>query len=161
MPTVLPSYALLAGWGVIAAMGKRTPEAEATLLELLGIGLGFETAAPCIGWSVEGLRKWRRDDEEFEMRCQAAIGNGKRRVVGKLLELIDQGNDRAIIFWLKTRTEEFREEKIKVDGADPLAMASLLVAQIQGARFATPLGATETVPISTNGNGQTNGNGHH
>lgn len=132
--------------------GKRTPEAEATLLELLELGLGFESAAPVIGWTTEGLRKWRRDDEEFEERCQAAIGNGKRRVVGKLLELVERGNLGAICFWLKTRTEEFREEKQKPPEFVE-SPADTWMRHLDRVRASTPLPKNGT-------NGHANGSGH-
>lgn len=134
-------------------MGKRTPEAEETLQRLLELGLGFESAAPCIGWTPEGLRKWRRDDEEFETRCQAAIARGKERVVGKLMEKIESGNLPAIFFWLSRRTDEFRE-KVTLDNSD-VATNQWAAAMALANRLTTP-----PVPASDNGNGSVNGNGH-
>lgn len=90
---------------------KRTPENERLLLQALELGLGFESAAPLLGVSTQTLRNWRNNDEAFAMTCQTSIAKGKVRVVGKLIELINKGNLGAICFWLKTRTEEFREVK--------------------------------------------------
>jgi len=92
-------------------VNKRTPEAEKTLLMALGMGMGFESAAPLAGVIVQTVRNWRKADEDFEQRCQEAIAKGKLRVVGKLMEQINNGHHGAITFWLKTRMEEFQERK--------------------------------------------------
>jgi len=54
-------------------------------------------------------------------------------VAGKLMELIRSGNVAATIFWLKTRTEEFRE--IRPDKqVDTEAMAGELEAAARAMR---------------------------
>ena len=88
---------------------KRTPEAEALIIKALGVGLSYEVAADFAGVHRDTLLDWRRKDETFSASIKGATARGKVGVAGKLMELIRAGNVAATIFWLKTRTEEFRE----------------------------------------------------
>ena len=90
---------------------KRTPEAEDLIVKALGVGLSFEVAADFAGVHRDTLLAWRRTDETFSAAIKGATARGKVGVAGKLMELIRSGNVAATIFWLKTRTEEFRELK--------------------------------------------------
>ena len=90
---------------------KRTPQAEALIVKALGVGLSFEVAADFAGIHRDTLLDWRRKDETFSAAIKGATARGKVGVAGKLMELIRAGNVAATIFWLKTRTEEFREMK--------------------------------------------------
>lgn len=101
-----------AGAVVVKKMGrpsKRTPAAEALILKALGVGLSYEVAADFAGVHRDTLLDWRRKDEAFSASIKGATARGKVGVAGKLMELIRAGNVAATIFWLKTRTEEFRE----------------------------------------------------
>jgi hypothetical protein len=117
----------------MAAPSKRTPEAEQLLFRALELGMGFNSAADLIGVSGNTLLRWRTDDPELALKCTQAKARGKMRVVGKLIELIDKGNLGAICFWLKTRTDEFKEHKDndQVTKADLQAAFREAAAQIQ------------------------------
>lgn len=90
---------------------KRTPEVERTIRAALGKGLSYQTAAELAGILPDTLRRWRRDDTDFSADCKRAKAEGKANIVGKLIENANSGNVTAQIFWLKTRTEEFREHR--------------------------------------------------
>ena len=88
---------------------QRSPEAYATIYRALRLGLGFGVAAELIGVHRDTIYKWREDDQEFDASCKRAKSEGVEDVVQQLQTLISRGNLGAICFWLKTRTEEFRE----------------------------------------------------
>jgi len=90
---------------------KRTPEVERVVCDALRLGLSFVSAAGIAGIHPDTLREWRREDPDFSATCEKAKGEGKRFVVGKLIENVKAGNVTAQIFWLKTRTDEFREHR--------------------------------------------------
>jgi len=117
----------------IGRPSKRTPEVEALIIKALGVGLSYETAADFAGIHRDTLLDWRRKDEAFSAAIKGATARGKVGVAGKLLELVRAGNVAACIFWLKTRTVEFRE--IRHDRpADAEAMASDLEAAAKAMR---------------------------
>lgn len=112
---------------------KRTPEVEALILKALGVGLSYEVAADFAGIHRDTLLSWRRADEGFSAAIKEATARGKVGVAGRLMSLIQSGNVAATIFWLKTRTEEFRE--IRQDRtADPEAVAQELEAAAKAMR---------------------------
>ena len=117
---------------------KRTPDAENLIIKALGVGLSYEVAADFAGIHRDTLLDWRRKDEAFSASIKGATARGKVGVAGKLMELIRAGNVAATIFWLKTRTEEFRELKQdrQVDAetiaADLEAAAKAMRGSIQG-----------------------------
>lgn len=112
---------------------KRTPEVEALIVKALGVGLSYEVAADFAGIHRDTLLAWRRADEAFSASIKAATARGKVGVAGRLMSLIQNGNVAATIFWLKTRTEEFRE--IRQDrNADPEAIAQELEAAAKAMR---------------------------
>tara|TARA_R100000315_G_scaffold32424_1_gene13136 strand:- start:28 stop:537 length:510 start_codon:yes stop_codon:yes gene_type:complete len=88
---------------------KRTPEVEALIAKALSLGLSFEVAADLAGIHRDTLLDWRRKDEDFSAAIKQSTAQGKMAVAGRLMTLIHGGNVAATIFWLKTRTEEFRE----------------------------------------------------
>lgn len=112
---------------------KRTPEVERLIIKALGVGLSYEVAADFAGIHRDTLLDWRRKDEGFSAAIKGATARGKVGVAGKLMELIRSGNVAATIFWLKTRTEEFRE--IRPDRhADAEAVAGELEAAAKAMR---------------------------
>ena len=112
---------------------KRTPEVEALIIKALGVGLSYEVAADFAGVHRDTLLAWRRSDETFSAAIKEATARGKVGVAGRLMSLIQNGNVAATIFWLKTRTEEFRE--LRQDRtADPEAIAQELEAAAKAMR---------------------------
>lgn len=112
---------------------KRTPDVEALILKALGVGLSYEVAADFAGIHRDTLLSWRRTDESFSAAVKEATARGKVGVAGRLMSLIQSGNVAATIFWLKTRTEEFRE--IRQDRtADPETIAQELEAAAKAMR---------------------------
>lgn len=90
---------------------KRTPEVERIIFDSLRLGLSYDSAAQLAAVTPETLRQWRRADDGFSADCEKAKGEGKRFIVGKLVENARGGNVAAQIYWLKTRCPEFREPK--------------------------------------------------
>ena len=96
---------------------KRTPEVARIVCDALRLGLSFVSAAGLAAVHPDTLREWRRaseadpDSDDFSATCEKARAEGKRFVVGKLIENVKAGNVTAQIFWLKTRTDEFREHR--------------------------------------------------
>ena len=88
---------------------KRTPEVEESIIRALKLGLDYTTAAEVAGIHRDTLQDWRSKDPEFSVKCKRAKSNGKVHVSAQLMKQINSGNVSATIFWLKTRTEEFRE----------------------------------------------------
>lgn len=90
---------------------KRTPELENVVRRALQRGLSLNRAADLIGVSAETLRRWRSADPDFEAAIKTAQAGGVLVAAEHLWRLMEAGNVAATIFWLKTRTEEFREIK--------------------------------------------------
>ena len=106
---------------------KMSEERVRLIERALRLGLSYATAAALADVDEGTVHRWRRRYVGFRQRLEKAKGEGRLRVVGKLHELIDSGNTAATIFWLKTRTQEFRQvppgyvkiaEPADVDGAD-------------------------------------------
>ena len=95
---------------------KRTDEVDRIVCDGLRLGLSYVSVAGLAGIHPDTLREWRRQDDDFSATCERANGQGKQRIVGKLVENALAGNVTAQIFWLKTRTDEFREHR--PDGYD-------------------------------------------
>lgn len=112
---------------------KRTPEVEALIIKALGVGLSYEVAADFAGIHRDTLLAWRRDDETFSAAIKEATARGKVGVAGRLMSLIQSGNVAATIFWLKTRTEEFRELRQERQ-VDPETVAQELEAAAKAMR---------------------------
>lgn len=87
----------------------RTPQAAETILKAFRIGLNLGTAASLALISRATLARWRAEDEDFDYRCAQAQSEGKADMTMRLWDLARKGNTAAVIFWLKTRTDEFRE----------------------------------------------------
>lgn len=90
---------------------KRTPELDNVVRRALQRGLSLNRAADLIGVSAETLRRWRSADPDFEATIKTAQAGGVLVAAEHLWKLMEAGNVAATIFWLKTRTEEFREVK--------------------------------------------------
>ena len=90
---------------------KRTPELDNVVRRALQRGLSLNRAADLIGVSAETLRRWRASDDNFEATIKTAQAGGVLVAAEHLWRLMEAGNVAATIFWLKTRTEEFREHK--------------------------------------------------
>lgn len=88
---------------------KRDPKLDEVIYNVLRLGLDYKSAAQVAGVTERTVRNWRQGDESFSLGCEKAIGEGKMRVAAKLVAAINNGNVTAMIFWLKTRTMEFRE----------------------------------------------------
>lgn len=104
----------------------RTPAMEAEIFKTLQLGLDYRVAAHVVGVKEQTINEWRRKDEDFAVACEKAVGNAKRFVSAALMNKIQKGNIVAIIFWLKTRTTEFREKAPQEDGEELQPMESFL-----------------------------------
>lgn len=88
---------------------KRTPELELTLHRALKLGLDWKTAARLVDILPETLRVWRNNDADFSASLEKAKAEGIQGMAAMLVNKANAGNVTAMIFWLKTRSEEFRE----------------------------------------------------
>jgi hypothetical protein len=88
---------------------KDTPQARTLIARALELGLGIGSAASLANVARDTVYDWRKKDPDFDDACRLAVAKGKLAVASKLMALVQRGNLGAIIFWLKTRTEEFRE----------------------------------------------------
>ncbi|MHC4372181.1 MAG: hypothetical protein ACYSW8_31640 [Planctomycetota bacterium] len=98
---------------------KKTPEIEALIFKSLRLGISYVKTASFAGIHVSTLHRWRTEDPVFHDRCNQEVGKATVYVAGKLMQLINSGNFPAIQFWLKTRTDEFREKALKEAVSEP------------------------------------------
>ena len=96
---------------------KRTPENRETIMQMVRLGYGLQTAADACGMGLRTVMDWQADDEQFSHDIKVQRGKGRTFYAGKLMEAARGGNLTAMIFWLKTRTTEFRE-KVTVESDD-------------------------------------------
>jgi len=89
----------------------RTAKAREMVGTMLALGYGYQVAADAARISLSALKQWREEDEDFEAELAERRAGAKRFYAMKLMEQARQGNLTAVIFWLKTRTEEFREKQ--------------------------------------------------
>jgi len=90
---------------------KRTAENEDLVMRALRVGLSLTTAARFASMHKDTLFAWKAEDEAFSDRCEKAMADAVFGVTARLVEQVISGNVVAMIFWLKTRTEEFRERR--------------------------------------------------
>jgi hypothetical protein len=91
---------------------------EARIFDALKMGLDYRSASGLVGISEVTLRQWRLKDDDFATACEKAVAESKMFVSAQLMAKVRRGNMTAIIFWLKTRTTEFREKAPQEDGED-------------------------------------------
>tara|TARA_Y100000114_G_scaffold49333_1_gene45028 strand:- start:655 stop:999 length:345 start_codon:yes stop_codon:yes gene_type:complete len=93
-------------------LSEHNTEANRKLVvRALELGLSVNTAAALIGGTRDVIYGWRRRDESFDEDCRVAAAKGKVAVATQLMRKIQEGNLQAIMFWLRTRTDEFREAR--------------------------------------------------
>lgn len=97
-----------------------TPELGQKLCEMIRLGFSEQSAAEYIGVPRTTVTSWKDTVDGFEQEVDRARGGGKRFVASQLMKLVMSGNVAATIFWLKTRTQEFREQRVpeREDAAD-------------------------------------------
>jgi transposase-like protein len=74
-------------------------------------GLGHRTISEILGVSTSTLSKWKREYPDFSQQITEARSHGKASVAVSLVNAARQGNVTAMIFYLKSRCPEFREER--------------------------------------------------
>jgi hypothetical protein len=70
-------------------LGRDSQEARQKVLDVLAAGGSFELAAALIGMTSESVRRWRKEDEEFEMMCRTANGTGLIKPTRTLMRATD------------------------------------------------------------------------
>jgi hypothetical protein len=88
-----------------------TPELGAKICEMMRLGFSEQSAAEYVGIPRTTVTSWKETVDGFEQAVEQARGGGKRFVASQLMKLVLSGNVAATIFWLKTRCQEFREQK--------------------------------------------------
>lgn len=66
-------------------LGRDSPEARQKVLDVLAAGGSFELASALCGVTSETVRRWRKEDEEFESLCRTANGTGLIRPTRTLI----------------------------------------------------------------------------
>jgi transcriptional regulator with XRE-family HTH domain len=108
---------------------KLSQEQISTIERCAGLGLTIEEISIILNVSRPTLNRKLRDEEEVRNSYETGRAKAKLKVVGKLFELIEEGNPAAIFFYLKCKcgwreTEviqqnEHREVTIYLPAKDP------------------------------------------
>lgn len=102
---------------------SRTPEQTKLALKARSLGLDFPTIADLLGVKVRTFERWAagraESDVEFAAALRTAFANAKVSMARRLLKKAVDGNIVACIFWLKTRTTEFREVRGETEPEAP------------------------------------------
>jgi hypothetical protein len=85
---------------------KRGPVLEAKIFQALESALPYRAVCGIAGISVETLRLWRRDDREFDQRCELAEARAIENGLTRIKEV--GGDDWRSTAW--TLERRFREE---------------------------------------------------
>ena len=87
---------------------KRTPKKILDAVKYLEIGLSERTASDMIGIDFSTWIRWKKADPIFATTLLKAKTGAIVKATTKLVEGINGGNTACIIFFLKSRAEEFR-----------------------------------------------------
>lgn len=101
------------------------------------LGLGHETAAKVAGVTYRTFRNHVLSDPEFLQALERAEGEGSQAMAAMLWKSAKSGSVAAQIFWLKTRTKEFREVR-EVELRGPEATADAIRAALELTRNTVP-----------------------
>jgi hypothetical protein len=82
---------------------KLSEEQIGTIERCAGLGLTIEEISIVLNISRPTLNRKLRDEEEVRIAYEAGRVKAKLKVVGKLFELIEEGNAAAIFFYLKCK----------------------------------------------------------
>lgn len=93
---------------------KITDKDRETVFECAGLGMTHEQISHlvCGGISLPTLRK------HFRKELDEGLASQIKRCTGKLQEHINNGNDRALVFFLKCRANWRETERHEITGAD-------------------------------------------
>ena len=92
-----------------SALGKRSPETVATVLEHLADGVPEGLSADAAGISRDTLRRWKSADSSFADACQRARGTAAAARIRRLADAGKRGDWKADAYMLE-RMEGAREE---------------------------------------------------
>ena len=104
---------------------KRTADIDAIVMRVVGKGMSLRTAAEIAGIGERTLKRWVAEDENLGTAIKEARAGAVETYVDSLDKLRKDGHLGAICFWLKTRTEEFRERKSSDANPDPFDVGPL------------------------------------
>jgi hypothetical protein len=102
----------------MARPSKCTSKRRTAVLELLRKGNGIEQAARAVGTSGPSLRRWRRDDPDFDEACQAAADFCADIAENVLYVRGIRGDTLALLAWLRAHRPEKYHRKMLIAG-DP------------------------------------------
>lgn len=92
-------------------------------------GRMYETYTGSVDWDFNAVRKWRKEDPEFDKACEQAKLKTIRWVESKLFDKIREGNEKSIKFYLSTigRQLGYQEtQKIEAEVASTLDVEAAL-----------------------------------
>jgi predicted DNA-binding transcriptional regulator AlpA len=99
----------------------------------------LQRACKKLGLTRSTVYRWMKDDEAFAMRVRAAQSVGRRNisdfVESKLLKNIEDRNQRAIEYWLKSNNDHYRAPEKDLHGRIKKLTADLAEARTALAAF--------------------------
>jgi hypothetical protein len=90
---------------------KYTPEIGQLIEEALATGTTFRSACAVAGISEDALADWRRGDEEFAKRLEAAREKSRVRALMAIQQAAAEGDWRAAEAYLRLGWPEYRPNK--------------------------------------------------
>jgi hypothetical protein len=87
---------------------------------------GYATASRQIGMDPTTMRRWRRDDSEFEEACTLARVSAKENLESSMYTRAMKGDTTAGIFMLKAMDPLKYRDRLAIDFNDPLAALAAL-----------------------------------
>lgn len=89
---------------------KKTPVRIRDAIKYVKIGLSERTASDMIGVDFKTWLSWKKKDKTFSTSIKKAKSGAIVKATTKLVAAINKDNLTAIIFFLKTRSDEFKYE---------------------------------------------------
>jgi len=127
----------------------RTAKEEVS--RILNLGLEIQTAADYAGVRASVVKVWMDTDPDFKMKCAQSTARAVVSVTARLMKLVRDGNTKAIFFWLRQRTEEFRDRaNIRVESTEDQARDIAAALQAFTDATARPSKTVEPMSISRN-----------
>jgi len=97
---------------------KKTPQTITDAIKYLKIGLSEATACDLIGIDISTWTRWKQKDLGFAQDIKRAKSDAIVKATTKLVEAINKDKLGAIIFFLKSRSDEFRPSYISAEPAE-------------------------------------------
>jgi hypothetical protein len=114
----------------MARPSKLTPQLEAAIMQSLRLGNTRTAACKYVGLSLRQFERWMKSSVAFCRAVEQAEGAAQVRVVGRLIEAIDGGSVRAMIYWLSCRGGPEWKPRTQVDVEVSIARARAIAREL-------------------------------